>query len=499
MAFIRRELSALGGYRIAFVIRLLGLGLAVGSMVFLSRFVGAAANPHLAGYGGNYLGFMVLGVLAAEFQQVGVSGLAQRIRMSQMMGTLEAELATPAPPWMVLGAPPMYEFGAAALRSAAYLVAATLLLGLDLSRANWLSVALAVPLVIAAFSGLGLLAAGTTMLVRRLNPVAMIIGSLSFFLSGVLYPVTVLPGWLRAIGRPASAHARAGGAARRAAGRRRPGRAGRFLRRAAHLRGRAGARRASACSPSRSGARASTARCRTTEPDGAANRPRADLGVPTGSPSFSKKMAATRARVHGCVRQRRRGDDGRAAPVRRSGRRPQRAHPRGRRGRARPGGGRARRAAVRPRRWHAGPRFVDGHGHFTQVASELDWVDLAPPPAGARSSIEGHDRGAARAAATGWPPQHKYVLGVGYDDAMLDERRHPTKEDLDRVSTELPIWVVHASRHMAVGNSVALDQAGIAAATPDPEGAPGGRGIVRRPGSREPTGLLQERPGRTSG
>ena len=68
LAFIRRELSALGGYRIAFVIRLFGLGLAVGSMVFLSRFVGAAANPHLAGYGGNYLGFMALGVITAEFQ-----------------------------------------------------------------------------------------------------------------------------------------------------------------------------------------------------------------------------------------------------------------------------------------------------------------------------------------------------------------------------------------------------------------------------------------------
>jgi ABC-2 type transport system permease protein len=201
LAFIRRELSALGGYRAAFVIRVLGLVTAVASLVFLSRFVGAAANPHLAAYGSNYLGFMVLGVLGAEFQQVGVSGLAQRIRIAQMMGTLEAELATPAPPWMVLGAPPMYEFGAAALRSASYLVGAMLLLGLDLAVANWLTVALAVPLFIAAFSGLGLLAAGTTMLVRRMNPVAMVIGSLSFFLSGVLYPVTVLPDWLRAIGQ----------------------------------------------------------------------------------------------------------------------------------------------------------------------------------------------------------------------------------------------------------------------------------------------------------
>src|SRR4030095_7374211 len=164
----------------------------MGSMVFLSRFVGGTANPHLAAYGGNYLGFMVLGLLAAEFQQVGVSGLAQRIRMSQMMGTLEAEIATPAPSWMVLGAPPMYEFGVAALRSAVYLAGASLLLGLDLTRANWTTLALAVPLIIAAFSGLGLLAAGTTMLVRRLNPVAMVIGSPALFLSGVLSPVHVV-------------------------------------------------------------------------------------------------------------------------------------------------------------------------------------------------------------------------------------------------------------------------------------------------------------------
>jgi predicted amidohydrolase YtcJ len=133
------------------------------------------------------------------------------------------------------------------------------------------------------------------------------------------------------------------------------------------------------------------------------------------------------------------------------------------------------------------PGFIDGHGQFTAVAGELDWVDLAPPPAGDISSIE--DIVAALRRRLGrLAAQHKYVLGVGYDDSMLDEHRHPTKDDLDRVSTDLPIWVVHASRHMAVGNSVALDQAGIAAATPDPDGG----AIARRSGSREPTGLLRE-------
>jgi ABC-2 type transport system permease protein len=201
VGFVRRELAALGGYRAAFLVRLLSLATAVGGLLFLARFVGAAENPHLVRYGGNYLGFVVLGTLGATLQQVGITGLAQRIRAAQMMGTLEAELATPAPPWMVLAAPPLYEFGAAALRSAAYLVGATVILGMALPRANWLSLALVVPPIIGAFVGLGLLAAGTTMLIRRTNPIATVIGSLSFFLSGVMYPVSVLPSWLGGMGQ----------------------------------------------------------------------------------------------------------------------------------------------------------------------------------------------------------------------------------------------------------------------------------------------------------
>jgi predicted amidohydrolase YtcJ len=133
------------------------------------------------------------------------------------------------------------------------------------------------------------------------------------------------------------------------------------------------------------------------------------------------------------------------------------------------------------------PGFVDAHGHITQVAAELDWADLQPPPAGGTRSIE-DVVAALRRRRDALPSPHKHILGAGYDDAILDEGCHPTKEDLDRVSTEHPVWAVHASRHMAVGNSLALAQAGIEAATPDPEGGV----IVRRPGTREPTGLLQE-------
>ena len=200
-AFTRRELAAMSGYRAYFVTRVAGFASVVLGLVFFARFVGASANPHLAAYGGNYLGFAAIGFLVAQLQQVGVDGLARRVRTAQIMGTLEAEMATPAPPWMVLGATPVYEFGGAALRSAAYLWGATVLVGLALPRTNVLTLLVSVPLVLAAFAGLGLVTAGSTMLVRRSNPVTLVLGSLSFFVSGVVYPVTVLPPWLQSAGK----------------------------------------------------------------------------------------------------------------------------------------------------------------------------------------------------------------------------------------------------------------------------------------------------------
>lgn len=200
-AFVRRELAATAAYRAASFARLVGFGSMLVSLWFFTRFVASAANPHLDAFRGNYLGFVAIGFVAANFQQVGVSALANRIRMAQVMGTLEAEVASPAPSWMVLGAAPVYEFGWAAVRAIAYLWVAAALVDLRLPRVNLAALALSVPLVLAAFVGLGLVAAGTTMLVRRTNPIATLLGSLSFLLSGVVYPVAVLPPALRLAGK----------------------------------------------------------------------------------------------------------------------------------------------------------------------------------------------------------------------------------------------------------------------------------------------------------
>lgn len=80
------------------------------------------------------------------------------------------------------------------------------------------------------------------------------------------------------------------------------------------------------------------------------------------------------------------------------------------------------------------------------------------------------------------------ILGFGYDDAQLAEERHPTRYDLDAVSTDIPILIIHQSSHLGVMNTKALQLLGITAETPDPSG-----GVIRREtNSQEPNGVLEE-------
>jgi predicted amidohydrolase YtcJ len=132
------------------------------------------------------------------------------------------------------------------------------------------------------------------------------------------------------------------------------------------------------------------------------------------------------------------------------------------------------------------PGFIDAHGHFPGSGLTVFAEDLNSPPIGTMESMEEVLAAlSARAAAT---DAGKWVQGFGYDDTLLAEKRHPTRAELDSVSTEHPVVAMHISGHMLVANSVAQEMVGISADTPDPDG-----GVIgRRPGSREPNGLLEE-------
>lgn len=132
------------------------------------------------------------------------------------------------------------------------------------------------------------------------------------------------------------------------------------------------------------------------------------------------------------------------------------------------------------------PGIYDAHSHLSLMGTwGLFDANLNSPPIG---TVENMDnllgqlrQQKARIGDTAW------ITGVGYDDTLLAEKRHPTRADLDRVSTTQPVLIAHVSGHLVVANSAALAIAGITAQTPNPAG-----GVIRRDASGEPDGVLDE-------
>jgi predicted amidohydrolase YtcJ len=136
------------------------------------------------------------------------------------------------------------------------------------------------------------------------------------------------------------------------------------------------------------------------------------------------------------------------------------------------------------------PGFVDAHGHMMIGGLQALGANLLAPPDGEVTDIASLQRTlrdwvAANQAVVN---EVRLIVGFGYDDSQLKERRHPTRDDLDAVSKEFPILLVHQSSHLAALNSKALEVAGLSAASKDPAGGK----IRRREGSQEPNGVLEE-------
>ena len=133
------------------------------------------------------------------------------------------------------------------------------------------------------------------------------------------------------------------------------------------------------------------------------------------------------------------------------------------------------------------PGFYAPHDHFPWAgAIAVTTANLNSPPMGPVANIEGLvDALRERAAET---PAGDWIQGWGYDDTLLEDQRHPNRHDLDRVSTEHPIYISHTSGHLGVANTMALGLARITASTQPPPG-----GVIRHEADTgEPDGVLEE-------
>lgn len=134
------------------------------------------------------------------------------------------------------------------------------------------------------------------------------------------------------------------------------------------------------------------------------------------------------------------------------------------------------------------PGFIDTHNHILWYAMRQEMVNCSTPP---NKSISDILHGLSEKVREMKPGD--WVQGYGYDDTLLMEHRHPTREDLDQVSTEHPVYITHISSHFAVANSKALELAGLTKDVQDPQGGRFGRfkdgelnGVLYEPAAMAP-------------
>jgi predicted amidohydrolase YtcJ len=126
------------------------------------------------------------------------------------------------------------------------------------------------------------------------------------------------------------------------------------------------------------------------------------------------------------------------------------------------------------------PGFNDAHTHIggagrDKLAMSLNGVEsVAELQKRVKSEISKHKAG-------------EWILGSGWDQTLWPDRKFPTRLQLDEVSPENPVYLVHISGHVAVANSLALKHAEITPKTPNPTG-----GEIERFADGEATGVLKE-------
>jgi ABC-2 type transport system permease protein len=195
-AFLRRDLREALTYKFSFVSSVTGILLSSATFYFVAKLV-PAGTPSLGPFGGDYFSFAVVGVAFAGLLGMFQEGLAAVVRSAQLSGTLEALLVTPVPVPVILFGSSLYSILFQVVRTALHLGVALVFFGLALGRVNTAGVLAVGVLTVLCFLSVGVLSASFILVYKTGNPFSWIMGTASGLLGGVVFPIALLPPWIR--------------------------------------------------------------------------------------------------------------------------------------------------------------------------------------------------------------------------------------------------------------------------------------------------------------
>lgn len=197
VAFLRRDWINETSYRGMLLIETLGIGSSLILFYSIGRLVGSEQES-LQVYGGDYFPFALVGLAVSGYFSISLIAFSSRLRQSQTTGTLEAMFVTATPPTRVLILSGAWDFLLATVRLAIFVSVGVLAMGVEFNVNAPAAVAV-IALALVSFVAMGLVAASIILVIKRGDSIALLGNIVATVFGGVLFPIALLPEWVRPV------------------------------------------------------------------------------------------------------------------------------------------------------------------------------------------------------------------------------------------------------------------------------------------------------------
>jgi ABC-2 type transport system permease protein len=170
--------------------------ISVAILFFVGRLVDSASFSFLKPYGGNYFGFLLIGIIFVDYLAISLKSFANNIRDGQLTGTLEIILTSPTRLSTFLIASSAWGYLFTSFRIILYLITGVFFFGLHIGKANILAASIIFLISMACYVAIGIILTSLILLVKKGDSAMNILGELSLVLSGVFFPPQLFPAWM---------------------------------------------------------------------------------------------------------------------------------------------------------------------------------------------------------------------------------------------------------------------------------------------------------------
>lgn len=201
LAFLKRDIQEMLSYKLAFLGELAGIIFPLLTFFFVARLVDNSNIQSLAPYGGKYFPFVLVGIAFSSYLMIALHSFSGIIATAQTTGTLEALLCTQTELPIILLSASLFPFLRGAVNVLLYLAAGILFFDVQFVNPNISGLFIISILTVICFAGIGIISASFIMVFKKGDPVMWLFSSASGLLSGVMYPVAIMPAGLQKIAR----------------------------------------------------------------------------------------------------------------------------------------------------------------------------------------------------------------------------------------------------------------------------------------------------------